>query len=172
MKTTGMVRRIDELGRIVIPKEIRKQLMMKEGESIAFSLENDKVVLTKFSMFHQLSPIIESLLESLYQKYHNTFLITNMDSVLMCSSDGLAKYQRKSLSKELILALQQSRSMIEESVEFIHEQEKITVFPLIQGNECLGSLIMITKRTPYHMMNESLLEFVKDIIEREIDACV
>ena len=46
MKTTGMVRRIDELGRIVIPKEMRKQLMMKEGESISFSLEDDRIILT------------------------------------------------------------------------------------------------------------------------------
>ena len=47
MKTTGMVRRIDELGRIVIPKEIRKQLMMKEGESISFFLEDDKIFIIK-----------------------------------------------------------------------------------------------------------------------------
>ena len=62
MKATGVIRRIDELGRIVIPKEIRKQLMMKEGESIAFALENDKIILTKFSSLNKVSPIIEGLL--------------------------------------------------------------------------------------------------------------
>ena len=78
MKTTGMVRRIDELGRIVIPKEIRKQLMMKEGESIAFALENDKIILTKFSSLNKVSPIIEGLLEGLYQKYHNMRFLKNI----------------------------------------------------------------------------------------------
>ena len=52
MKTTGMVRRIDDLGRIVIPKEIRKQLMLKEGESVSFAVEHNHIVLTKFSISH------------------------------------------------------------------------------------------------------------------------
>lgn len=60
MKTTGMVRRIDELGRIVIPKEMRKQLMMKEGESISFSLEDDKIILTKFSMLNKMGQQFKS----------------------------------------------------------------------------------------------------------------
>ena len=83
MKTTGMVRRIDELGRIVIPKEIRKQLMMKEGESIAFSLEDEKIILTKFSMVHKISNSTQMLLEGLYNKYHNTFMICDKESVVM-----------------------------------------------------------------------------------------
>ena len=75
MKTTGMVRRIDDLGRIVIPKEIRKQLMLKEGESVSFAVEHNHIVLTKFSILHKLSPTIQILLERLYSKYHNTFLL-------------------------------------------------------------------------------------------------
>ena len=66
MKTTGMVRRIDDLGRIVIPKEIRKQLMLKEGESVSFAVEHNHIVLTKFSILHKLSPTIQILLERLY----------------------------------------------------------------------------------------------------------
>ena len=71
MKNTGMVRRIDELGRIVIPKEMRKQLMIKEGESIAFSLDNDKIILTKYSVLNKLTPLVQSLLEGLYRQYQN-----------------------------------------------------------------------------------------------------
>lgn len=171
MKATGMVRRIDELGRIVIPKEIRKQLMMKEGESISFSLDNDQVILKKFSLLKQLSPIIESLLENLYEKYHNTFLVTDLETVLMSSSEGLSTYQRKPLTKEMILSLQQS-PIIEKRMEFVGKERLITIIPLHQGIECIGSIIMITKQTPYHMMNETLFNFVKDIIEKEIDACV
>jgi len=172
MKTTGMVRRIDELGRIVIPKEIRKQLMMKEGESISFSLENDRIILTKFSMLNKLSPIIDSLLEGLYQKYHNTFMVCDLKNVLMCSSNGLSTYQRKEIPKDLSLALQQDRFLQEEMIKFEGRNQKITVLPLHQEMNVIGALLMLSETTAYYMVDESLLEFVKNIIEQEIDACV
>lgn len=172
MKTTGMVRRIDELGRIVIPKEIRKQLMMKEGESISFSLENDRIVLTKFSMLNKLSSTVQVLLEGLYTRYHNTFLLCDHEQIIDCSSDGLSIYQRKRLTQELSLIIKGQEKRIEEMFELVDETQKITVIPLINGQESHGALVMITKQTPYYMMDETLLEFVKNVIEQEIDACV
>lgn len=172
MKTTGMVRRIDELGRIVIPKEIRKQLMMKEGESISFSLENDKIVLTKFSMLNKLSPTVQVLLEGLYMKYHNTFLLCDHEQIIACSSDGLSFYQRKQLSSDLSLVIKSQEKRIEEMVDFVDEQQKVTIIPLVNGQESQGALVMLTKQTPFYMMDETLLEFVKEVIEQEIEACV
>ena len=110
MKTTGMVRRIDDLGRIVIPKEIRKQLMLKEGESVSFAVEHNHIILTKFSMLYKLSPTIQILLERLYSKYHNTFLLCDKRCIVVCSSDGLAKYQRRELSKDFLLQLQKKNN--------------------------------------------------------------
>ncbi len=172
MKTTGMVRRIDELGRIVIPKEIRKQLMMKEGESISFSLENDKIVLTKFSMLNKLSPTVQVLLEGLYEKYHNTFLLCNQDQIISSSADGLSAYQRKPISKDFQLFIKNQEERIEESMEFIDGEHKVSLMPLVNEQVSQGALIMLTKETPYYMIDKTLLEFVRDVIEQEIDACV
>lgn len=172
MKTTGMVRRIDELGRIVIPKEIRKQLMMQEGESISFSLEDDKIILTKFSLLNKLSPVIESLLEGLYQKYHNTFLISNLDSILMSSSDGLTLYQRKPISQELLLSFQQNQEYKEKKMMINHQEQIVTTFPIKIESRVVGCFFMITKQTPLYMVDESLLEFVRNIIEQEMERCV
>lgn len=53
MKATGVVRRLDDLGRLVIPKEIRKQYRMKEGDAIEFYIENGKIVLQKYDSLSQ-----------------------------------------------------------------------------------------------------------------------
>lgn len=172
MKTTGMVRRIDELGRIVIPKEIRKQLMMKEGESISFSLEGENIVLTKFSLLNKLSPVIDSLLDGLYSKYQNIFLVSDLNCILMCSSFGLSFYQRKPLPKDIVLSVRQGKQYKEETISFLGEERQMTIFPLYNHVTCVGSFIIIKEKTPYYMMDESLLLFVKDVIEQEIDACV
>ena len=57
MKTTGIIRRIDELGRIVIPKEIRKNLRIKNGESLEIYLENDSIILKKYSQIESLKNV-------------------------------------------------------------------------------------------------------------------
>lgn len=172
MKTTGMVRRIDELGRIVIPKEIRKQLMMKEGESIAFSLENEKIVLTKFSVLNKMSPTIQTLLEGLYAKYRNTFLLCDKEQVIICSSDGLSQYQRKQIPDDLHLFIEQQQKQIEVTMSFIDGEYQVTLLPLVVEQESQGAFIMLTKQTPYYQIDETLLKFIKSIIEQEMMACV
>ena len=66
MKTTGVIRRIDELGRIVIPKEIRKSLRIKDGENIEILIDNDNVILKRFSEMNRLTEMAENLVESIH----------------------------------------------------------------------------------------------------------
>ena len=82
MKDTGIVRRIDELGRIVIPKEIRKQLLIKEGESISFGMENEKIILSKYSYLNKLSSNVQRMLELLYKQYSNVFMLCDLKEVM------------------------------------------------------------------------------------------
>ena len=65
MKTTGIIRRIDELGRIVIPKEIRKNLRIKNGESLEIYLENDSIILKKYSQIESLKNVSIDYVEAL-----------------------------------------------------------------------------------------------------------
>ena len=67
MKTTGVIRRIDELGRIVIPKEIRKSLRIKNGESLEVYLDGDSIILKKFSQIESLESISVDYVEAFNQ---------------------------------------------------------------------------------------------------------
>ena len=67
MKTTGIIRRIDELGRIVIPKEIRKNLRIKNGESLEIYLENDSIILRKYSQIESLKHVSIDYVEAFNQ---------------------------------------------------------------------------------------------------------
>ena len=58
MKSTGVVRRIDDLGRIVLPKEIRKTLRIREGESLEIYTNGEEIVLKKFTSSSDLKEII------------------------------------------------------------------------------------------------------------------
>ena len=66
LKSTGVLWRVDELGRIVIPKEIRKNLKIKNGESLEIFIDSDSVVLKKFSYMSDLNDIAQKFSDSFY----------------------------------------------------------------------------------------------------------
>lgn len=74
MKATGIVRRLDDLGRLVIPKEIRKQYRLKEGDSIEFFIDNDRIVIQKFDVMSKHMEEIDIMCETLHAMYQNTVL--------------------------------------------------------------------------------------------------
>ena len=82
MKETGVSRRIDELGRIVIPKEIRKNLKIREGDQLEFYVEKEYVVLRKKSSLHGLNEDIIHLLEILNDKLKKDIILTDLDKVI------------------------------------------------------------------------------------------
>lgn len=69
MKATGIVRRLDDLGRLVIPKEIRKQYHLKEGDSIEFYIENEKIILEKYDVLSSKENDILKMCETLENMY-------------------------------------------------------------------------------------------------------
>ena len=76
MKTTGVIRRIDELGRIVIPKEIRKSLRIKNGESLEVYLDGDSIILKKFSQIESLESISVDYVEAFNQIIKHNIIVT------------------------------------------------------------------------------------------------
>ncbi len=74
MKATGIVRRLDDLGRLVIPKEMRRQYRLKEGDSIEFFTEDDKIIIEKHNVFSRNMEEIEYMCEILSKLGESTVL--------------------------------------------------------------------------------------------------
>ena len=72
---SGIVRRIDDLGRIVIPKEIRRSLKIKDGDFLDIDVENDKILLNRYSNFLDIENFLNKLLESLGEKIMKDIII-------------------------------------------------------------------------------------------------
>ncbi len=83
MKVTGIVRRIDDLGRIVIPKEIRKVLKIRCGDSIEiFINENNNIELNKFSLLENQKHLINTLILTLKKIYDVDIILFNDESII------------------------------------------------------------------------------------------
>lgn len=102
MTATGIVRRIDDLGRIVVPKEIRRVLRIKEGDPMEiFTNREGEILLKKYSPIGELKEFAASYAESLHQTTGDLVCITDRDCVVAAAGPKRKEYDGKPLTREL-----------------------------------------------------------------------
>lgn len=98
MKATGVVRRIDELGRIVIPKEIRRTLKIKNGTPLEiYSGDNGELLLKKYSPLLEISDFAAEIADSIFRATNLTVLVTNMEKVVAASGANKSVFLNKQI---------------------------------------------------------------------------
>ena len=86
MRTTGVVRGIDDLGRIVIPKEIRKSLRIKEGETLEiYSGNKDEIILKKYSFIESIESFSKKICDAFYSSTKKDIIVTDTEKVISAS---------------------------------------------------------------------------------------
>ncbi len=155
MKATGIVRRIDNLGRIVIPKEIRKTLRIKEGDALEIYTDREgEVILKKYSPIEELSEYAKQYAESLYQILGRSIFITDMDQIIAASGVGKkeAMGQHLTVEFEKIMNTRQQRILSINERDYVDlytdmtiDTEAILMTPIINEGTIIGSVIMIQK---------------------------
>lgn len=122
MKATGIVRRIDDLGRVVIPKEIRKTLRIKEGTPLEiFTDREGQIILKKYSPIGELNTFAAEYAEALVQTTGLTACITDRDQVVAACGSGSRELEGKEISSDLdaVIAGRKGRMVSQDSRENI-----------------------------------------------------
>ena len=106
MKATGIVRRIDDLGRVVIPKEIRKTLRIKEGTPMEIYTDREgQIILKKYSPIGELNTFAREYVEALVQTTGLAACITDRDLVVAAAGSGSRELEGKEISRELDMVI-------------------------------------------------------------------
>ena len=102
MKATGIVRRIDDLGRVVIPKEIRRTMRIREGSPLEIYTDRDgEVIFRKYSMMDGISDLASHLCDAIHTVTGRCVMVTDRDTVLAVSGAPRRDYCDKGISAEL-----------------------------------------------------------------------
>jgi AbrB family transcriptional regulator (stage V sporulation protein T) len=153
MKATGIVRRIDELGRVVVPKELRKQLRIDEGDAIEiFTEANGEIVLKKFSPLWGLRTEAEGYVEALEQSTDCQALITDKDQVI-ASSEDVKSMKERTVSNALKKVAIERRSIIAQAEQLqkepylewpkVYELRSLVIAPIISPTgDLLGTVLL------------------------------
>ena len=154
MKATGIVRRIDELGRVVIPKEIRRTLRIREGDPLELFTDRDELMLKKYSPIASVERFAEGTAKSLNEQSGYLAAISDTDNVVSASGQGKKGLTGKSLSEKMIEIMTSRRSYLANKAEGgdilpIATESDITitaqvVVPIVSGGDCLGLVILLS----------------------------
>lgn len=137
MKATGIVRRIDDLGRIVIPKEIRRILHIREGDPLEIYTHTDgSVILKKYSPVGEMGAYTEELAHSMNSALERSVLICDKDSVVAAVGGGCREYLGKPVSSELVEVIERRKRIVRQG-----EEEKIPIRKAVEREEPWGQLI-------------------------------
>ena len=130
MKTTGITRRVDDLGRIVIPKEIRNSLFITEGTPMEIMITDDMDILLKRSkVIENISELAEKMCTVLYEILNYPVMITDEEKIVCSVGVSKKQYQNKPLSDEL-------HKIIHNSANYTaSDAYRTTLVPIIQKDE-------------------------------------
>ncbi|MCR5837281.1 MAG: AbrB/MazE/SpoVT family DNA-binding domain-containing protein [Lachnospiraceae bacterium] len=170
MKATGVIRAVDKLGRIVIPKEIRKNYHIREGDPIEIYTSRDgEIVLKKYSPMGELSNYAKSFAKTIAEITAKTVIISDRERIIASEGRRKTEYEDRIVSRQLENAME-ARKIINTSDNkgqkiFVYEGEDLTdksqiIYPILSRGDVIGTVGLIS-----YQKDEEKYDFEEKILK-------
>ncbi len=149
MKATGIVRRIDDLGRVVIPKEIRRTLRIREGDALEiFTDSQGGVIFKKYSPVGELSAFAAQYADVLSKCINLPTLVCDRDHVVAASGVSRKEYLERRITPELEEYMQNRKNFVSAGKSEFHPVEGVdraasVVCPIIASSDVTGAVVLL-----------------------------
>lgn len=166
MKATGIVRRIDDLGRVVIPKEIRRTLRIREGDPLEiFTDREGEVILKKYSPIGELGDFANEYVESMHQSLGHIACVADKDSIVAVAGGSKKEFLDKSISNDLERTMDMKKTITANRSDegkifsIVANEEDTTKYssqviaPIVADGDAIGAVIILSKE-PNRKMGE------------------
>ena len=143
MNQSGIIRKIDDLGRIVLPKELRKHLNINSGDDFQILLDNERIILQKYSYLNNYESDIVKIINCFKElnKYDINLIINNK---IINKNNSVLKDRYINIIKERKQYIDDSISNKEIAVG-INIDGKLVLTPIVMNSDLLGSIIIVSK---------------------------
>ncbi|MRG88179.1 stage V sporulation protein T [Salinibacillus xinjiangensis] len=177
MKATGIVRRIDDLGRVVVPKEIRRTLRIREGDPLEIFVDREgEVILKKYSPINELGDFAKEYAEALFDTLGHTVLISDRDEFIAVAGGSKKEYLNKNISSQ-IEKIMEDRSVVteksEQSVEFVDGKEETiasyTMAPIVANGDPVGCVVLVSQDQVIGESEQKAAETAAGFLARQMD---
>jgi len=153
MKATGIVRRIDDLGRVVIPKEIRRTLRIREGDPLEIFVDRDgEVILKKYSPIGELGDFAKEYAESLYESTNHITMISDRDTVIAVAGGSKKEYLDKQIGPYVETCMENRKATVETNAgqfelckDLSESYSSFVIAPIVAGGDPIGAVMLVSK---------------------------
>ncbi len=158
MNTSGIIRKIDELGRIVLPKELRKYLNINPGEDFQIFLDNERIILERYSYLKNHQNEIKRIIKSFNE-------VTNIDFKLIINNRIVTK-NNEIINDNIIHIINERKVFVddivkEQSLYCNHiENGRLIIYPIVINSDLYGAIITINNSE-----SKKVIEYIKIIID-------
>lgn len=149
MKATGIVRRIDDLGRVVIPKEIRRTMRIREGAPLEIFTDTEGgVIFKKYSPVGELSDVTEHYADVLYRSVSTPVLICDRDRVISCAGVSKREFIDRHISEDLERIMEERKIFSGESADVLYPVDGVSygasiAAPILSNGDILGAVVFL-----------------------------
>lgn len=146
MKATGMIRRMDELGRVVIPKEMRRTMHLKEGEELEIFADEEGLLLKKYSALSALSHVAETYAQVVAALADDAVYVADAECVLTSVGD---KATGLFLSHPVLEAMGRRRPAVLDDIEVAEGKyyPHVMICPVVAHGDLFGALVLGSRTT-------------------------
>ena len=175
MKSTGVIRRIDDLGRIVIPKEIRKNLRIKEGDNLEVFIDNEDVILKKYSMMNKINDLSQELTDAIYTFTKHNVFITDTDLIIAGSGKLKKDYINKPISNFIEKSIKKRDKILEnhfKELSFIENEElecSYILSTILVNAEAIGMIVIISETDKLSEIEMQLANIVSTFVAKYLE---
>jgi AbrB family transcriptional regulator, stage V sporulation protein T len=177
VKATGIVRRIDDLGRVVIPKEIRRTLRIREGDPLEIFVDRDgEVILKKYSPISELGDFAKEYAEALFDSLGSPILICDRDTVIAVAGVSKKDYLNKSIGDRIEKAMEERNPILvtqqgEVSLVDGYDEElsSYTISPIIANGDPIGCVIIFSKEKTIGEVEQKGAETAAGFLARQME---
>lgn len=170
-----MKRRIDDLGRVLIPKEIRKMLFLEEDDHVEFVLENGRVFIRKhsyFTDFTELSSYLQDLTETIHEVCGHFVIITDKDKIIAATgaSMRLANWLQQPIPNNIKKALKTTlpTQLYDENLIDTQNFKSIATYPICRDKDLIGTIIIASKNEAIEEKDMTLLSEAANQITKQL----
>ncbi len=169
MKDTGIIRKIDELGRIVLPKEIRRSLGIKDGEDLEIYVDHQGIYLQKHSRLLLYTDLVLNLCELASQEMNMNLFITDREKVIASSVMEFHGKVLPSKITELLETREEYESHVEEKLfSDVASTGYYFIEPILISSDIVGFVVLVNDQ-PFLSYMKNFAKFLVKIIGNKID---
>ncbi|MCP8618177.1 stage V sporulation protein T [Salirhabdus salicampi] len=177
MKATGIVRRIDDLGRVVVPKEIRRTLRIREGDPLEIFVDREgEVILKKYSPINELGDFAKEYADALFDSLGHTVLISDRDEFIAVAGGRKKEFLNKKISTQIEKTMDERTVKMEKNEQTIEvtdgREETFSSYvmaPIVANGDPVGCVIMISNDKNMDDAEKKAVETAAGFLARQMD---